>query len=771
MVNVLLVESGAKIQGQLQDALKKVAFTVKTTNWGSDILKLLEQKHADLVLVRNKLDDSTASECIAELRKIEKYATFPVCIIYGKMDSRERMDAWRSGADDVVAMPFVMPELLMQIHIRLQRTHLHKNLGIPLSLSLNSEKTPEKPEDDNDAVPQHGLINSTPLPKLFSLVWFKRATGVLRLIEGKHIRAFYVRDGYICGANSTVRDELFHRYMLKTCCFPGETKREFKLFSETITDRDFAFKAIELCGLRQETFDSLAVRYIQTIAAGALSNRKGEFDWVADDSSDEFYVVGFRGIHPAHMLLSVFRLNVSLPDYREMLSNKDLLLVPNSSAGILRSACSLTPSESCAIANTVSGVTLSNWLFQSRIVLPYADAFMYIMLLFKYFFTVDKHDLDPDEALAVALPGSSNEAKMTSYDPVSNVIDIEDCDISPEVVSGNQHSNRSPEQEASRNVEVPKLPVKKHGTGQFRKARIPENRPTETLLDKELNAINKQQTTSHRSVRTVIPSKQHSDELENTLPSSDILSVLKVDESRLKQGHIWDVHPGVIMVLAMKYKKTGVMTFSDAASESRMYWQDGKLLYAKSTKPEFRVDQVLYDTGIIDEKQRAFAADLWESSGGMRTGTELIRMQIVNPMDLTEGVKEQIRLIIRDVFTMPAGDYTFKTGNLPTSEFVAFDISTERIFTKSLKSIDSLGDLEKIVPSLNRRFRTTPAAISKAHDARLEGMDINILNRFRKETSLKTVFVEMDIGLQVFKNSITALYLLDYLEIVGPINE
>lgn len=113
---------------------------------------------------------------------------------------------------------------------------------------------------------------------------------------------------------------------------------------------------------------------------------------------------------------------------------------------------------------------------------------------------------------------------------------------------------------------------------------------------------------------------------------------------------------------------------------------------------------------------------------------------------------------------MPAGDYKFNSNELPDSEYVAFDIITERAFMRGIRNLEELDVFEKIVPSLSVTFTLAPDAITKAHDAHLEGVDINILNRFRKNAALKAVFAETDLDIKKFKNTIVGLGLLGYLE-------
>lgn len=773
MVKVLLVETSVKIQHQLIDALKKIRFEVESTNWASEALTRLEEHDFDLVLIRDNLEDMSACTFVAELRKDPAHTHFPIVIIYGKMDSKTRMDAWRAGADDVISMPFILPEVLMQIHVRLQKTRLHRNLVLHPSL-----KRSDSPNVSNgirqDALPLHGTIESRPIPVCLAALYFTKATGALRLIEGKFIRTFYIENGYIRGANSSRKEEGLHRLMFKWLDFPGDTKRHFKAIPETTPDNDIVQNAAKLCGLQESVTDAIAVRYMHYVVEGAIHMQKGEFDWAPNEKPREISMVSFRGVHPVNLLLTVIRDTTPTPNYTQMIHNKEFHLAPSPDEGILRETYRLTEPESCVMALTADSISLGNWMKQSRVIIPYADAFIYIMLVFRIFSAVERAELQPQEIAAVALPLSLTAEESQSIIDLTETVDMAIPEGTAQAADSLGEKPVS-EPAAEEITDVDLRPVTKRA--------VPSDQPTaqisaspaktasgedrSNLLDKEIREIHKQQTTPHRKYQKLWNEMTEPGAKKPSAEPVKALDLYKLNDTHLLKGHTWETHPALIFVLAMKLKQTGVLTFKDAASQTRLYWQNGRLLYAKSDKLSLRIDQVLFDLGIINEDQKRDAADLWESSGGMRSGTGLFKHNIVNIMELTEAVKEQIRMIIQDVCNMPAGDYEFQSGALPASEYIAFDISTERVFLQGLRYLEEFGNLSLIIPNLNVSFTLIPGGSLRAQDMRLEGVDISILNRFRKETTVKAAFAGTDLGLQAFKNTISGLYLIDLLETTG----
>lgn len=784
MVNVLLVEPSEKIRTQLTTALKRARINLEYTHLAEEALEMISRKSFKAVMMRSNLEGMSALAFLKILSNPSSEFSRPLVIIYGKLDVKKRMELWRSGADDVIEMPFVLPEVLLRLNVRLTQTG---NPGKPASsLEENIEVADEViPEN----LPLHGNVEKRPIPLCLSVLHLTRATGVIRFIEGRHLRAIYIEKGFIRGAMSSKKEENLYRLMLKWLEFPGDQKKQFKALPDTTPDPELARRAKQLCGFRDEAIDAIAVRYMHYVAEGAIHMTKGEYDWSPNETPDDMQLVKFRGLHPIHLLLTVIRDTSPAPNFKTFMPDQLAHLAPAGNHGVLRDTYRLTAPEMCVTALTANGITLANWLKQAEIILPYANAFIYIMLLFRVMTSVDRTKLRAEEMAAVSLPvrdiSLADDRSLTMVD-----IDESSSGKQESPVTGTPISQASSTQKPSNTDKIqsefdkvfgqssPKPKVKTvqndlDGVTEFDlrpvKSRVKTKPgkspapPPQTPRPKKTANPYKQDSTPQHKYDALRARLEKLSKKEVKTPGS--LEFFNLDTSQLSSGHIWDTHPSLIMLLVMKTQQTGVLEFSDAASSSRLFWQNGRLVYAKSTKPSLRIDQVLFDLKLISEDQKQEAADLWTQYGGMRSGTGLFRQNIVSIMDLTDAVKEQIRLIIKDICTLPAGDYTFEAGPLPQDECIAFDIATERVIQQGIREMDSPGNLQRIIPDLSVRLTQAAGAAERAQEVQLEGIDIFVLNRFRKTCTAKSAFTGMDVSLQTFKNIVSGLYILDFLEL------
>jgi len=749
VVKILLVDSSEKVRNQLSTAIKRIRFDVQISEWAEEALDLIENQDFDAVMIRNNLPGLSIVNFLAAVKQ-SATDKLPVIIAYGKFDIKKRLEIWRAGIDDIIEMPFVVPEVLVRLSIRLT-----KNTGIVQTGPVSASEDPYQTQAQPEKLPSHGSIENRPLPVCLSNLFLNRATGVIRFIEGKHIRSLYVENGYIRGAHSSRKDENFGRLILKWMDFPGDMKRHFKSMPDNTPAKDTIKTIKHFLGFQNEAVDAIVVRHMHYVVQGILHMNRGEFDWSPDETPDDMAMINFRGLHPIHLVLIVVRDTSPTPDYSSFLTNREFNLVPVESQGLLRDTYRLTAPEMCVTALTANGISLNDWLKQAEIVLPYATAFIYIMLSFRVFQSVERAELTPMEAHAVTLPAMEEKDSDKDMQVIDeDQKDPEPLEQAPDVT--NKPDDKQIDQDGVTEFDI--RPVKKRIMKTSKK----------TLLDQELNGYQKN-ATPHRKYKAIkerlknISQKQASSQKQVSSPKA--LELYGLDNSSLASGHIWDNHPALIFKLVISSQQTGVLEFSDAACVSRFYWQNGRLVYAKSDKDSLRIDQVLFDLGIINEDQKKDAANLWEQYGGMRSGTGLFRQNIVSIMDLTDAVKEQIKMIVHDVCEMPAGDYKFIPGPLPESECIAFDVSTERILQQAIRSMEDLGNLKKIIPNLNVVLAQTPGATERAQEVHLEGIDIFVLSRFRKASAAKSGFAGMDVGLQTFKNILAGLYILDFLEI------
>lgn len=134
-MQVLLVEDDLPLADSLTTALKREGFTVNHVATGKAALLAVETQPPELVILDLGLPDIDGLDVLKQLHKGK--TPLLVLVLTARNTTEDKVSGLNLGADDYLAKPFEMPELLARLRALERRTALHQatdiNIG-PVSL-------------------------------------------------------------------------------------------------------------------------------------------------------------------------------------------------------------------------------------------------------------------------------------------------------------------------------------------------------------------------------------------------------------------------------------------------------------------------------------------------------------------------------------------------------------------------------------------------------------------------------------------------------------
>ncbi len=118
---ILVVDDEISLQETLAYNLKKQGYDVKTTGNGTEALELAREIKPDLIILDVMLPGLDGFEVCRILRK---EMTTPVLMLTARDDEIDRVVGLEVGADDYLAKPFSMRELIARVKAMLRRVRL-----------------------------------------------------------------------------------------------------------------------------------------------------------------------------------------------------------------------------------------------------------------------------------------------------------------------------------------------------------------------------------------------------------------------------------------------------------------------------------------------------------------------------------------------------------------------------------------------------------------------------------------------------------------------
>ena len=140
-MRILIIEDETDIRQQVAAKLKQQDYMVDETGEGEEGLFFAEEYPIDVAIVDIGLPGISGLEVIRQLRA--KGNTLPVLILTARDRWQDKVDGLEAGADDYLAKPFQMEELLARVKALLRRASGKSQQTIscgPITLDLNSQR-------------------------------------------------------------------------------------------------------------------------------------------------------------------------------------------------------------------------------------------------------------------------------------------------------------------------------------------------------------------------------------------------------------------------------------------------------------------------------------------------------------------------------------------------------------------------------------------------------------------------------------------------------
>lgn len=139
---IYLLEDDASIRNFVLYTLHNTGFEAEGFERPSDFWRCMEEQIPDLLLLDIMLPEEDGMEILKKLRKDNKTKKLPIILLTAKGTEYDKVLGLDSGADDYVAKPFSMMELMSRIKALLRRSEMQMEkedsfkLG-PLYVSLS----------------------------------------------------------------------------------------------------------------------------------------------------------------------------------------------------------------------------------------------------------------------------------------------------------------------------------------------------------------------------------------------------------------------------------------------------------------------------------------------------------------------------------------------------------------------------------------------------------------------------------------------------------
>lgn len=115
--SILVIDDEREIVRALHRALKAHGYAVLTASSGEEAVELVAKQHPELLLLDLMLPGMSGLEVCRQVRAV---SNVPIIVLSVKDTERDKVEALDLGADDYVAKPFGMDEVLARVRVALR---------------------------------------------------------------------------------------------------------------------------------------------------------------------------------------------------------------------------------------------------------------------------------------------------------------------------------------------------------------------------------------------------------------------------------------------------------------------------------------------------------------------------------------------------------------------------------------------------------------------------------------------------------------------------
>ena len=132
-------------------------------------------------------------------------------------------------------------------------------------------------------------------------------------------------------------------------------------------------------------------------------------------------------------------------------------------------------------------------------------------------------------------------------------------------------------------------------------------------------------------------------------------------------------------------KSTGTLNLQNQTQVKSIYLKDGSIIFASSNLQEDRLGEMLLKSKMINPEQYQISVDLIKNTG-RRQGTVLVEEGFLNPKELFEGLKFQVKEIFASLFLWDEAQYSFLEGEL-SRQVIPLQLDIEELISEAVQRV------------------------------------------------------------------------------------
>lgn len=184
--------------------------------------------------------------------------------------------------------------------------------------------------------------------------------------------------------------------------------------------------------------------------------------------------------------------------------------------------------------------------------------------------------------------------------------------------------------------------------------------------------------------------------------------------------------------------KTGTFEIKKGDSKKKIYFKNGKVIYATSSDKDELLENFLLKKDKITRKELEKAKDLQEETGRGFAST-LVYLDILPKEEVADLLKTNVQEIIFEIFSWDEAEFEFLEDELPDTENVINALNTMNILMEGTRRIDEWEEIKNKIPADNTVLTISSEEFAQKDEIKLKPEEGKVLSLVDGERSIEEI--------------------------------
>ncbi len=206
------------------------------------------------------------------------------------------------------------------------------------------------------------------------------------------------------------------------------------------------------------------------------------------------------------------------------------------------------------------------------------------------------------------------------------------------------------------------------------------------------------------------------------------------------QGDFEGLTLASILQLLCSDQKTGILTVTREDYESRVYFDQGTIIYASASGKHSRLGFLLSNDGLISAQQLQKCLSFAKSKN-LYLGKVLVQKGYISQDTLKKYNTKQAEIILYNLLFWEKGKFEYRDARLNLTNMIVTQLNPMKLILEASRRMDELSVLKKVIPS-DKLVLTMSGKVESKEEIKLNANEWRVLSLIDGSRSVRQVITE-----------------------------